>query len=158
MNQPLNTSMVYQNHTLSPSIPFSAEDRLISFLIIMPPSCLPGRLCNHSLDLSNHRSAALTNMTICSTQTNHSIILYTISQNPTYHTSSKHTLGGVCILERPSCLTPSPLITSFSGPRKPSARKTSWAEKNFSDPGTSSIFQRPPLSFVHSTLTRIIHN
>ena len=64
------------------------------------------------------------------------------------------TFIGVCIFERPSCLIPSALIISFSGPKKPRARKTSWAGKNLSDPGTSSIFHRPPLSFVHSTRTR----
>ena len=57
------------------------------------------------------------------------------------------------MFERPSCLTCKALMTSFSGPKNPSARKTSWAGKNFSEPGTSSIFHRPPLSLVHSTRT-----
>jgi hypothetical protein len=63
------------------------------------------------------------------------------------------TLCGVWILDRPSALTSRAFRSSCCGPRKPRARKTSCALKNFSDPGTSSIFHRPPLSFVHSTRT-----
>src|ERR1700722_3276532 len=65
----------------------------------------------------------------------------------------QYTLAGVCIFDLPSCFTPRALITSLSGPKNPSAKKTSCAGKNLSEPGTSSIFHLPLLSFVHSTRT-----
>lgn len=67
--------------------------------------------------------------------------------------SAEGTFASVFTFDLPSCSTPSAVMAGFSGPRKPRARKTSCAGKNFSDPGTSSIFHRPPLSFVHSTRT-----
>lgn len=79
-----------------------------------------------------------------------------LRQSPAANTPStfvEYCLPGVWIFDRASCLTPSDLMTSFSGPRNPRARNTSWAGKNFSEPGTSSIFHRPPLSLVHSTRT-----
>jgi hypothetical protein len=60
------------------------------------------------------------------------------------------------MFDLPSCLTPNPLITAFSGPKNPRARNTSWAGKNLADPGTSSIFHLPALSLVHSTRTTTI--
>ena len=65
------------------------------------------------------------------------------------------TLSGVCTFDRASCLMFRACNIWFCGPKKPRARKTSWAEKNFSESGTSSIFHRPPLSLVHSTRTVI---
>jgi hypothetical protein len=58
------------------------------------------------------------------------------------------------MFDRPFCFTFSVLIISLSGPKNPRARKTSWAGKNFSDPGISSIFHLPVLSLVHSTRTK----
>src|ERR1700691_2711954 len=68
-------------------------------------------------------------------------------QSPAAKTPStlvKYFLLGVRIFERASWVTPSASIASGCGPKKPRARKTSCAEKYFSEPGTSSIFQRPP--------------